>query len=358
MSDLKAIRKRIDELDESLLALLSQRGKLVQDVASIKEKSGQSIFVPGRERDLLTRLREKNNGPLSPEAIEGVFQEIIHACRNLEKQLRIAYFGPEATYTHQAALRSFGKGAHYQPVRSISDVFAEVEKGRADYGVVPIENSTEGIVNHTLDMFVESTLSICSELELPISHFLLGKSAAYKGGKGIKALFSHYQALAQCRGWIERHLPGVRIVEASSTADSVRQAARTRNAAGIGSRLAASLYGLDILASRIEDVTHNYTRFLVVGKSEPLPTGRDKTSIMFSVKDRVGALYDMLVPFKKSKLNLTRIESRPTRQRAWEYLFFVDFHGHRLEKPVQKALQDLEKSCVFLKVLGSYPRTE
>jgi chorismate mutase / prephenate dehydratase len=358
MATLKKLRKRIDRLDASLLSLLNERGHLVREVGAIKQKNGQSIFVPGRERELLDQLRSHNPGPLSSEAIDGVFREIVHACRNLQKQLTVSYFGPEGSFTHQAALRSFGRGALFQPVRTIPDVFDEVEKGRADYGVVPIENSTDGVIYHTLDMFIESTLSISAELEMPIWHYLLGKAAAYKDGRGVKILYSHYQPLAQCRRWIQTHLPDVKVIEASSTSEAARLASRTRGAVAIASRLAAQIYRLDILASRIEDTSNNSTRFLVIGTAEPQPTGRDKTSVMFSIKDRVGALYDILVPFKRARLNMTRIESRPTRQRAWEYIFFVDFLGHRLEKRVQQALQQLEKSCIFLKILGSYPRSE
>lgn len=355
---LNSLRSRIDKIDRSLLQLLAQRGQLVQHVGAIKAAEGQSIFAPERERDLLAHLRKRNPGPLPNDAVESIFREVVHACRNLQRELRIAYFGPEATFTHQAALRSFGRGAQYLPVRTIADVFAEVDKGNADYGVVPIENSTEGIVNHTLDMFIDSPLSICAELELPIWHYLLGNAKKREGGAKAKILYSHYQALAQCRQWIETHLPETRIVEASSTAEAARMASRSPDAVAIASRLAAEIYGLDILASRIEDTTNNFTRFLVVGSTQPARTGRDKTSIMFSVRDKVGALYGMLVPFRRHGLNLTKIESRPTRQRAWEYIFFVDFLGHRLETHAQKALALLEKSCVFLKVLGSYPRSE
>lgn len=358
MALLKRLRSQIDRLDQTLLELLNQRGRLVQEIGALKEKNGQAVFAPGRERDLLAGLRSKNLGPLSPEAIESVFREVVHACRNLQKQFQVAYFGPEGTFTHQAALRRFGRGARLRPARTIPDVFAEVEKGRADYGVVPIENSTEGVVNHTLDMFVESPLSICAELELPIWHYLLGRADRYRQGRGVKTLFSHYQALAQCRQWLESRWPHVRVVETSSTAEAARLASQTPGAVAIASRLAAELYGLDILASRIEDAKNNFTRFFVIGTAEPPPTGRDKTSIMFSIKDRVGALYEMLVPFRKYKLNLTKIESRPTRQKVWEYIFFVDFEGHRSEKRVQKAVRLLERSCIFLKVLGSYPRTE
>jgi chorismate mutase / prephenate dehydratase len=365
MASLKKLRDHIDRLDQSLLKLLNERGHLVESVGKLKEKNSQAVFVPSREKNLLQRLKRINKGPLSNQAIQDVFYEIVHACRSLQKKLKISFLGPETTFTHQAALKTFGAQAELVPAHSIADVFAEVEKGRADYGVVPIENSTEGVVNHTLDMFIESNLSICAEMELPIWHYLLGKESDYrKKGKGLPAgrqvrtLYSHYQALAQCRQWVEAHLPGVRVVESASTAEAARIAARTPRAVAIASKIAAEQHGLDVLESRIEDSAHNYTRFLVIGSSEPQRTGHDKTSIMFSVKDRVGALHDILVPFKQYHLNMTKIESRPTRQRAWEYIFFVDFLGHRSDPRVQKALQLLERSCAFLKTLGSYPRSE
>jgi len=358
MASLKKLREQIDRLDEALLKLLNERGKLVEAVGQLKEKNSLSVFAPAREKRVLQHLKRVNRGPLSQQAVLDVFNEIVHACRSLQKALTISFLGPEATFTHQAAIKCFGPQARLVPSHSIADVFVEVEKGRADYGVVPIENSTEGVVNHTLDMFIESNLSICAELELPIWHYLLGREADYRPKNKTRTLFSHYQVLGQCRQWLETHLPELRVVETPSTAEAARRARETPHAVAIASRLAASLYGLDILESRIEDTAHNYTRFLVIGTTEPQPTGHDKTSIMFSIKDRVGALHDMLVPFKRYRINMTKIESRPTRQRAWEYIFFVDFLGHRSDARVQHALQLLERSCAFLKILGSYPRTE
>ncbi len=356
MSSIKKLRHRVDQVDRSLLGLLSQRARLVKDIGALKEKNGQAVFVPGRERSLLAELKAKNSGPLSDEAVENLFREIVHACRHLQKKLAVAYFGPEASFTHAAALKSFGRNANLIPLRTISEVFAEVDKGRADFGVVPIENSTGGGVYHTLDMFIESPLSICAELELPVHHYLLGRGV--RSISQVKTLYTHYQALAQCREWVDTHLPTARVVESTSTSEAAQQAARVRGSVAIASELAAKEYGLQILAPRIEDSAQNYTRFLVIGTAEPQPTGRDKTSIMFSIKDRPGALFDVLLPFKKQKLNLTKIESRPTRQKAWEYIFFVDFLGHRSEVRVQKALEGLEWHCVFLKILGSYPRGE
>ena len=331
---------------------MTQRARLVKDIGAIKGKNGQAIFcVRGRERALLARLKSKNKGPLSNEAVENLFREVVHACRNLQKRLAVSYFGPEASFSHAAAIKCFSRNAVLVPNRTISEVFAEVDKGRADFGVVPIENSTGGGVYHTLDMFIESPLSICAELELPVHHYLMGRSI--RSIEKVKTLFSHYQALAQCRNWVDAHMPLARVVESTSTAEADKQAARTKGTAAIASQLAAEQYGLDILAPRIEDSAQNYTRFLVIGTAEPQPTGRDKTSIMFSIKDRPGrVIRDMLVPFKKNRLNLTKIESRPTRQRAWEYIFFVDFIGHRSEARVQKALALLERSCMFLKILG------
>jgi len=356
--NLKKLRQRIDKIDQELLRLLNERGRWVQGVGAIKAQTQQAIFSPERERELLARLKKLNRGPLPPEAVEAIFMEVVNVSRTLQKALRVAYFGPEATFTHQAALRQFGRSAALLPCKSISEVFAEVARDRTDYGVVPIENSTEGVVNHTLDMFIDAPLSICSELEMPIQLALLGRRGKAPLEQSIKTLYAFGQPLAQCRRWIETHLPDAQIIEAASTAQSAQLAAKNARSAAVASPIAASIYGLDILVSRIEDSANNFTRFLVIGKTQPEPTGRDKTSILFSVKDRVGALHDILLPFKKYGLNMTKIESRPTRQKAWEYVFFVDFLGHRSDRRVQQALALLEKSCVFLKILGSYPRSE
>jgi chorismate mutase / prephenate dehydratase len=250
-------------------------------------------------------------------------------------------------------MKQFGRAADYRPGKSIADVFDDVEKARADYGVVPIENSTEGVVNHTLDMFLESDLVICAEREDAISHYLL---ASQESLKKVKAVYSHPQALAQCRRWLETHLRTVPVHEAASTADAAAHAALDVSAAAIASPLAAEIYNLKTLASRIEDSRHNMTRFLVIGKKTASPSGRDKTSLLLSIKDRVGALHDLLMVFQTEKINLTKIESRPTKKKAWEYVFFIDAEGHISDDPVRRALDKLKEHCVFLKVLGSYPR--
>lgn len=353
--ELKKLRSQVDSLDLRILQLLNQRAKLVKQIGKIKSLRREQYYAPEREREILSRITRNNQGPLPKEAVKEIFSEILHTCRSLEKKLKIVYLGPEATFTHLAAIKNFGKSANYISTKSISDVFAEVEKERADYGVVPIENSTEGVVNHTLDMFIESDLKICAETLLEISHYLLSQTGDLKK---IKRIYSHPQALAQCRNWLEDHLPNAELVETASTAEAAQKVKKESNAAAIASDLAAELYGLKIVASRIEDRSDNFTRFLVISKNFPAPSGTDKTSILFSIKDRVGALHDMLVPFKKNKINLTKIESRPTKKKAWEYIFFVDFSGHIVESKVKKALSELEEQCLYLKILGSYPRAE
>ena len=349
------IRKKIDGVDRRILDGLNERAGLVKAIGALKTKSGAEIYVPHREKKIISRLIKKNMGPLEPPAVESIFREIVNACRSLEDKLTVAYFGPEATYTHQAAMKNFGAGAVFVPVRTIADVFTEVEKGRATYGVVPIENSTEGIINHTLDMFIDSELVICSEVSLPIEHCLLSVSGELSK---IKKLYSHTQPLLQCRNWIERNLPDAAVVEASSTADAARCASKDVSSAAIASKAAAAAYGLEIISEGIEDSRENYTRFLVIGTTTARRSGHDKTSVMFSIRDKVGALHDMLMPFKKNGITLTKIESRPTRKKAWEYIFFIDFLGHVSEKRVQKALAELGTQCIFLKVLGSYPKAE
>ena len=352
LSSLDKLRGKIDKIDDQVVSLLNERGRLAKEIGRIKAERGENVFAVDRETEILSRLAEKNKGPIPGEALDDIFQAIFTTCRSLQKRVEVAFFGPEATYTHQAAINHFGRNAQFTPVPSIKDVFFEVERKRADFGVVPVENSTEGVVNHTLDMFVQSSLHIVAELEEPISHCLLSAS----GKKGaIKSVYSHPQALAQCRKWLDSHLPGVSLHEAASTSDAAVHATLDGASAAIASQLAAQIYHLKSVALHIEDSPDNATRFLVIGHEIPKPTGKDKTSVLFSVKDRVGALYDVLEPFRKAALSLTKIESRPTKRRAWEYLFFVDFIGHQSDKKVQSALAELGARCNHLKVLGSYP---
>ncbi len=351
---LKEIRGQIDKLDSRLLDLLNERVEKVLKVAQLKRKEGEAYYSPGRERIIVDRLIKQNRGPLPNDVIKEIIQIILRASLYLERKLKIAYFGPPATFTHLAALKNFGKQADFIPARSIGEIFAQVEKRKVDYGVVPVENSTEGVVSHTLDMFLDSELKICAEIILEIFHHLLGKGKL----KDVKKVYSHPQALAQCRVWLEGNLPTAKIREAESTAKAAQLAAEEDDVAAIASEVAASLYGLGVLSAHIEDRSQNYTRFLVIGREYTEKSGQDKTSILFSIKDRVGALYDILLPFRKYKLNLTKIESRPTKRKAWEYVFFVDFMGHKDDEMVKKALAELEEGCFFLKVLGSYPKAD
>jgi chorismate mutase/prephenate dehydratase len=351
---IKNLRKTIDGIDEKIVGLLNTRAKRILEIGALKNKLKKSIYVPAREQEILNRLNTVNNGPLSKEALAAIYREIMSASLALEKSLVIAFLGPQATFTHLAALKKFGTSVMYLSCKNISDCFAEVEKDNADYGVIPIENSIEGAVSHTLDMLVDSDLKICSQIMLDVAHNLLAKCKK----EDIKRIYSKDQVFGQCRIWLESNLPKVDLVEVASTAQAAQIAEKEKNAACIASLWASKEYHLNVIAREIEDSPHNITRFLVVGKFDTEPTGRDKTSIMFSIKDSVGALHDMLVPFKKYKINLTKIESRPCKKRAWDYYFFVDMLGHIKSKNIKKALEELDVKCKFLKVLGSYPLGE
>ncbi len=350
---LAALREQIDALDDRMLELLNDRARLVKQVGEVKQKTQGQFYQPTRERQIVDRLTAQNPGPFPSAAIQPVFQEIISACLSLEQPLRIAYLGPEATFTHMACKRQFGLSALLTPVGTIAGVFEEVEKGLSPLGVVPIENSTEGVVNHTLDTFLTSDLQICAEIVLEVSHCLLSREAEL--GK-IEKLFSHPQAVAQCRNWLQANLPRATVVEVASTALAAQLAKGDPRSAAIASEMAAQLYDLPIVRRKLEDHAENVTRFLVIGKQGRAPTGRDKTSVMFSVKDEPGVLFRVLKPFSDSAVNLTKIESRPSRRRAWEYIFLVDLDGHLDEPKVAAALARVKEACEFMKVLGSYPR--
>ena len=354
MKELKNLRKKVDKLDSLILDLLNKRAKLTLEIGKLKVKKGASVFVPDREKEVYDKVTQANKGPLSKTAVKAIYREVMSGALALEKTPKIAYLGPQATFTHLASLKKFGSSVEYVACNNITDVFQEVEQQRCDYGVVPIENSIEGAVSHTLDMFVDTDLKICSEILLEVSHNLLGNC----GLKEIKKVYSKAEVFGQCRIWLETNLPRVELIEVSSTTKAAELAANQKHAAAIASSLAAQVYKLKVISRSIEDSAHNITRFLVIGKTEARPTKKDKTSILFSAKDRVGVLHDMLVPFKKYKINLTKIESRPSKRKAWEYYFFIDFAGHYQDKNVKKALDELEKNCSFLKVLGSYPVLE
>jgi len=348
---LEKLRRKIDQLDIRLINLLNQRAHIALAIAQAKKDQGEARYSPDREKQILNHLLRINPGPLSSSAVESIYREIMSSSLAQYKPLVITYLGPEASFTHQAALKRFGSQVTYSPSNSITDVFGDVEKGSADYGVVPIENSIEGAITHTLDMFVDSDLKICAQIILEISHSLLGNCPKSK----IKRIYSNPQVFAQCRSWLEKNLANVEKVEVSSTARAAQIVKRTRNSACIASLLAAKIYKLKVITQGIEDSPHNITRFLVISKHEINPTGSDRTSLLFSIKDRIGALHDMLIPFKKHRINLTKIESRPSKKKAWDYYFFIDLVGHYKDSKVKKALEELEDKCKFLKILGSYP---
>jgi chorismate mutase/prephenate dehydratase len=353
-------RKAIDELDEQIVRLLNERTNHILQIGELKIKAGESIYAPHRERVVLQRLRKINRGPIKNESLRAIYREIMSSALSLEKTMTIAYLGPEATFTHQAAIQRFGSSLNYSAQKTITDIFTEVTKNRADYGVVPVENSTEGVVTHTLDMFVESNLQIVAQIILPIEYCLAGDTTVAK----VRRLYVHPQALGQCRIWVQRHLPSAEIIEASSNARAAELAGSKKatvdaglkgRVAAITGLLAAEQYGLNIIERDIQDFSENVTRFLVLGRQCGPATGRDRTSLMFSIADEVGALYRALEPFRRYKLNMTKIESRPSKRKAWEYFFFVDCDGHTTDPKVAKAVSHLSKVCNFVKVLGSYP---
>jgi chorismate mutase/prephenate dehydratase len=348
-------RKAIDDLDQRIVALLNERAHHAQAIGRAKAEQAAEAFAPAREQQVFDRLRAANTGPLPDAALRAIYREVISACRALERSLSVGYWGPAGSNTHVAALARFGHGAELVPLESIAAVFGELEKGAVDYGVVPVENSTEGIVSSTFDMFLNSDLRVCSEIHLPIRHSIVSNEASLSD---IRRLYTMYQATGQCRNWLARHLPQVELVEVTTTARAAQVAAAEPGAAAIANTVAAAAYGLSVLAEGIEDSARNYTRFFVLSHTPAAPTGRDKTSVLFSVPHRAGALLRALAAFEQYGLNLTMIQSRPTKQTPWEYVFFVDVLGHVDEpgdSPLRRALELFRKECLFVRVLGSYP---
>jgi chorismate mutase / prephenate dehydratase len=345
-------RSRINDLDNQILNLLNQRAEAALEIGDLKRRHDLPYFVPERVAEILNRLTTQNTGPLLPETVRAVWREILSGCLALEHPLTVAYLGPQATFTHQAALQHFGATCRFTPARAIVDIFDTVEGGRAEFGVVPVENSTEGAVNVTLDRLIDSDVLICGERYLTISQHLLSHARELKD---VKTVLSHPQGLAQCRRWLAQNMPEVPTQEFSSTAGAAEQAGNDHTIAAIASDLAGELYGVPVLRPRIEDNPHNATRFLVIGRTPAGATGRDKTSILFAMRNEPGALYRILEPLARAGINLTKIESRPAKRRPWEYVMFVDFEGHRTTSTVTAALAELEARTLFLRVLGSYP---
>ena len=350
--DLDDWRSRINNLDNQLLNLLNQRAEAALKIGDLKRHSGAPVYAPEREAEVLKRVAEAGAGPLTPDMTRAIWREVLSACRALEEPVTVVFLAPMATFTHQAALLRFGESAVYRPARTFGDIFEEVERGRAHYGVVPVENSTEGAVNVTLDRLADSDVVICGEAYLDIAQQLL--SRATELGE-IKRVLSHPQGLAQCRRWLAEHLPEVATEETTSTAAAAELAAADPTVAAIASELAGRMYGVPALRERIEDNRNNATRFLVIGRNPVGATGRDKTSILFAMRNEPGMLHGILAAFAERRINLTKIESRPARQRPWEYVIFVDIEGHRDTPAVESALTDVRARTLFLKVLGSYP---
>jgi chorismate mutase/prephenate dehydratase len=352
-TSIDALRAHIDRIDEKLLALLNQRAELVVQIGQRKQHRRESIYRPDREKRIIERLTAVNGGPLDAQRLRPIFREIIAACLWLEKPLRIACLGPLGTFSHEAVRQQFGTPAHVVPLDSIGAVFDEVEHQRVDYGVVPVENSTEGVVAPTLDRLVETALSIKAEIQLRIEQCLLSRDGHAQRPRRI---VSHPQSLGQCRQWLATHFPGVPQAEVASNAQAAELAHRDRHVAAIAGRVAAERYGLKVVAANIADQAHNYTRFLVLGHDGVgRPSGDDKTSLVLSTPHEAGALHRVLKPFADNRVSLCSIESRPLKGRPWEYLFFLDLVGHAQEPRVARALAALRTRCLFVKLLGSYP---
>jgi chorismate mutase/prephenate dehydratase len=351
------IRDSIDAIDARIHGLLNERARFAQLVGISKSASGKAVdfYRPEREAEVLRLALKRNQGPLRDEEIARLFREIMSACLAQQEPLKVAFLGPEGTFTQAAVLKHFGSSVRALPLAAIDEVFHEVEGGVADFGVVPIENSSEGTVNHTLDMFLTSALKICGEVELHIHHFLMGRMA---GMQDIKRVCAHPQALAQCRGWLDEQLPDAERVAVSSNAEGARRARDERGSAAIAGQAAADIYSLTLLANQIEDRSDNTTRFLVIGRKLFSASGIDRTTLLVSASDTddAGALFQLLEPLAQHRVNMTRIESRPSRRRKWDYVFFIDIEGHVDDPPVAKALAALELRASLFKILGSYPR--
>ena len=350
---LENLRKEIDEIDEKIVELVNRRGEYALEVSKLKQENSIQIYDPAREKEIERKLKEINTGPLSVKYLISIFREIISGCRALQRATKLAYLGPEGSFSNQAAFHKFGGSTELIPVGSFEEVFEEVTKKKVEYGILPVENSVEGSIGSVLDMLLVWDLKISSEHFEKIGHFLLSKSDRLDE---VEIVATHPQALGQSRKWISKHLRDVEILETASTAAAAKLASENDKMAAIASEYAASIYNLKVLQTHIEDSPQNTTRFIIIGYDESSPTGEDKTSIVFALNDEPGALQNSLFqPFAKANINLTKIESRPSKERPWEYVFFVDFIGHSEDKNIKKVIKEVQKNCIFLKVLGSYP---
>jgi len=348
--ELQRLRNSIDALDGRILESLNERAKLARAVGALKV--GQA-YRPEREAQVLRRIKERNPGPLADETVALLFREIMSACLALERPITVAYLGPKGTFSERATLKQFGLAAEASPLASIDEVFRAVESGAADFGVIPVENSTEGAVGRSLDLMPQTPMKVCGEVIVRIHHNLMAKSAGDLGA--IKRVFSHGQSLGQCHEWLNANLPRAERIAVASNAEAARRASIEADSAAVAGEMAAQHYGLTILHANIEDEPNNTTRFLVLGNYEPKPSGRDKTSLILSARNRAGAVYEMLTPFATRGVSMTKFESRPSKVALWEYLFFVDIEGHREDKAVAEALEEVGRIAGYIKVLGSYP---
>ena len=352
---LESLRKKIDEIDTLLIDTVSERARCAQQVAEVKQDQGdQTYYKPEREAQVLRSVMKKNKGPLGNEDMARLFRQIMSACLALEQPVKVAYLGPEGTFTQEAALKHFGDSAVSVPQSAIDEVFREVLSGSCHYGVVPVENSTEGVISHTLDSFMDSSLKICGEVELRIhQHFLVG---ANTDKNNISRVYSHAQSLAQCRQWLNFNFSAIERVAVSSNAEAAKRVQGEWNSAAIAGDMACELYELEKLHEKIEDNPDNSTRFLIIGREEVPKSGKDRTSLVVSVRNKPGALHDLLEPFQRHNVDMTRLESRPSRSSKWTYVFFIDLEGHIEDQSVANVLDELNSQVVELKVLGSYPR--
>lgn len=345
------LRAKIDELDERILALLNERAECALKIGEIKQNDKTAFYVPEREKKVFAALREKNKGPLSDDAVKAIYREVISAIRAMEQPISVAFLGPRYSFSNVAAHRIFGATAELHPMPTVPDIFLEVERGHIDYGVVPVESSMGGGVTDTLDRFLTADVKIINEIKLHITQNFLSKHSLEE----VERVYSKDQSFYQCRNWLQANLPNAEHIETSSTSEAARIASEETNSGAIAGLLAAEAYNLNVIASHIEDAPHNYTRFFVIGRQEAQPTGKDKTTIMASAKNEPGALYKLLLPFADVGVNMTSIGSRPSRKKAWEYVFFIDLEGHASESPIKEALEKVADACVELRILGSYP---
>lgn len=351
-SKLKPLREQIDAIDAQILDLLNRRARLAQEVGHVKAETNAPVFRPEREAQVLLGVAQRNPGPLEGADVQTIFREIMSACRALEKRVTVAYLGPVGTYSEQAVYLQFGHAVESLPCASIDEVFRAVEAGTADFGVVPVENSSEGAVNRTLDLLLQTTLAISGELSIPVHHSLMTKSGTMDG---IKRICAHSQALAQCQTWLNQNYPGIERQAVASNGEAARLAAEDPTAAAIAGEFAGQKYDLQVVKAHVQDDPHNRTRFAVIGRLNTTSSGKDQTSLVLSVPNKAGAVYNMLAPLAKHGVSMTRFESRPARTGTWEYYFFVDIEGHAQDDKVAKALAELKENAAFFKVLGSYP---